>query len=126
MWLTSPSSASLGIGRLAQATRIPFESFSRSNGSRRPSPFTTSGVVTIARSTVEKRFPHALHSRRRRMAPLLSCRGSMTLVSVSPQYGHFTSRLEAGNVLLSDHVSHGPRRHGLHIYGKWVPHDPNI
>ena len=46
------------IGRLAHAMRMLLSSLARSNGSRRPSLFTTIGVSRMARSNVENRRLH--------------------------------------------------------------------
>jgi hypothetical protein len=50
--------------------RIERASLSRSNGTRRPSDFTTVSSRSWTRSIVVKRWPQLLQKRRRRIAPL--------------------------------------------------------
>src|ERR1700722_1150323 len=76
------------MGRLRNAIRIERASLSRSNGTRRPSFFTTVRSRSCTRSTVVKRWPQLAQKRRRRIAPLSSVgRLSFTWVSSEPQNG---------------------------------------
>src|ERR1035441_547899 len=80
------------IGLFSQAFSSPFNTFWRSNFSRRPSFLTTIYGISSIRSYVVKRFSHFRHSRRRRIdSPSLLSRESTTLSFSKPQNGHFRS-----------------------------------
>ena len=78
------STVPVGIGRLVQASRMPFSNFARSNSSMPPPRFETIGVAVCAFSRVLNRFPHWRHWRRRRM-PWSESRVSRTLDAPWPQ-----------------------------------------
>src|ERR1017187_2802049 len=85
------SMRTIATGLLLQARRTPRSTFSRSNGSRTPSFFTTIGSTSSTRSRLVKRRPQPSHSRRRRItSPAADTRESMTLLSSWEQNGHLT------------------------------------
>jgi hypothetical protein len=71
-----------------KALRTPETILARSNSSRRPSFLTRETPPSSTRSMVEKRWPQAPHSRRRRI-PSWSGRESVTRVSLLSQKGQF-------------------------------------
>jgi hypothetical protein len=79
--------------RFSQAFSMPERTFSRLKSSRRPSFFMIMIGISSMCSYVVNRRLHVKHSRRRRMtlASLLNLE-SITLFSISLQYGHFIPR----------------------------------
>ena len=91
---TIAESALAGTGRFSQARCNPTMSFCRSNGSRRPSFFTTKYGISSTRSYDVNRRPQDRHSRRRRIAsPALVSRESTTLSLRWAQNGQIIPRL---------------------------------
>src|ERR1700680_3855139 len=85
---TMRSIPSVSTGRLRSATSSERTSLSRSNGMRMPLRLTTISSRSCTRSKVVKRWPQAVHTRRRRKAALSSLgRESFTWVSRLPQNG---------------------------------------
>src|SRR3954468_18272393 len=94
MWPTASSMDSRDTGRFSSDFNMPPRSLASSNGTRRSSLFTTSGITSSAVSKVVNRSPHCRHSRRRRIcAPSAARRESLTLVSGCAQNGQYMARL---------------------------------
>src|SRR5688572_7701937 len=114
---TSDLKRSWSQGRFSSAFLRPASSLSRRYGSRLPSRFTSARSSISISSTVEKRYSHSMHSRRRRMLkPSDVMRESTTLVSSKLQTGqrirtaNGRGSLPFSNVDGSDHLPADERR----------------